>query len=202
VRRRRHALPIVSCLTLVLALAACGGSGSDAGSSSDTKAKTPNAHPEAQPLAGRPKEGAKVGEHWHAAFGLDLCGEWLTAPAFEDEAGIHSHGDGLVHDHPFTTESAGRNATMEKFFTGGGWKVTATSFDFGPDAKKANGDPCPDGKPGVVRWAVNGKEQHGNLSDFIPFDGDVIALAFLPADAPIPTPPQEKALEQISDLAG
>jgi len=189
-----------AALVLVVALAACGSSGGSG--SGGAKANEPDPHPEAQPLAGRPKSGAKVGQHWHAAFGLDLCGKWLTAPAFEDRAGIHSHGDGLVHDHPFTQAAAGKNATMRQFFEGGGWEVTATSFDFGPNAKEANGDTCPDGKAGVVRWTVNGQEQHGDISDFIPFDGDVIALAFLPADAPIPTPPQEKALEKISDLAG
>lgn len=197
---RRHLAPVLAALVLVVALAACGSSGGSG--SGGAKGNEPDPHPEAQPLAGRPKSGAKVGQHWHAAFGLDLCGKWLTAPAFEDEAGIHSHGDGLVHDHPFTQAAAGKNATMRRFFEGGGWKVTATSFDFGANAKEANGDTCPDGKAGVVRWAVNGQEQHGDISDFIPFDGDVIALAFLPADAPIPTPPQEKALEKISDLAG
>ncbi len=188
--------------SLVVLLAACGSSGGGATSSTTGATKAPNASPTAQPLAGRPPVGAKVGEHWHAAFGVDLCGKWLNAPQFEDASGIHSHGDGLVHDHPFTQAAAGRNATMGQFFTGGGWTVTATAFDFGPNAKQANGDPCPDGRAGTVRWSVNGQEQQGDLARFIPFDGDVIALAFLPAGDPIPTPPQAEALKEISDLAG
>ncbi len=184
-------------------LGACGsgGSGSSGTSGTSVSSTAPNPNPTARPLAGRTGVGAKLGQHWHAAFGVDLCGTWLTAPQFEDAAGIHSHGDGLVHDHPFTAASAGRNATMGKFFAGGGWKVTATSFDFGAPNAKRNGDTCPDGRVGQVRWSVNGEEQQGDLSDFVPLDGDVIALAFLPAGDPIPTPPQEKALERIGDLA-
>ena len=41
-------------------------------------------------------------DHWHAAFGVNVCGEWLpNAPEFEDAEGIHTHGDGLMHIHPF-----------------------------------------------------------------------------------------------------
>jgi hypothetical protein len=200
VPRPRASLPLLA-LAVALGAAACGSSGGDA-TPTTSRAEAPDPSPTARPLAGRPAAGAKVGQHWHAAFGVDLCGKWLTAPEFHDAVGIHSHGDGLVHIHPFTPAGARRNATMDKFFTGGGWKVTATSFDFGGEATKRNGDTCPDGKPGVVRWAVNGEERDGDLSDFVPFDGDVIALAFLPADVPIPTPPQGAALQQIGDITG
>lgn len=199
--RRRLLAALALCLAPVLV--ACSDDGGTETSSATTNAETPNPRPEAQPLEGRPAEGAKVGQHWHAAFGVDLCGEWLSAPEFHEEIGIHSHGDGLVHIHPFVAAGAGRKATMEKFFTGGGWEVTEDSFNFGGTAVKRNGDPCPDGRPGVVRWSVNGVEQEGDLSDFVPFDGDVIALAFIPEGDPIPEPPHAKqALQNIGDLSG
>ena len=32
------------------------------------------------------------GDHWHAAFGVNVCGEWIpNAPEFEDAEGIHTH---------------------------------------------------------------------------------------------------------------
>ena len=124
----------------------------------------------------------------------------MLSPTFEAESGIHSHGDGMIHIHPFTKAAAGKHATVGAFLTGGGWKVSETSIDLGPGARFHNGDACPDGKPGVLRWSVNGREQHGNVADFVPFNGDVIALAFLPAGEPIPTPPQSAALDNISDV--
>ena len=141
-----------------------------------------------------------MGQHWHAAFGVDACGKWLTAPMFEARSGIHSHGDGMIHIHPFIESAAGRHATVGTFLAGGGWTVTETSIDLGSGARYRNGDACPDGKPGVLRWSVNGQEQHGNLAAFVPFNGDVIALAFLPAGQPIPTPPQAVALDKIGDV--
>ena len=54
-----------------------------------------------------------------------------------------------------------------------------------------NGDPCPDGRTGTVRWAVNGEEQSGNPADYHPSDQDKITIAFLPDGDPIPEPPAE-----------
>jgi len=54
------------------------------------------------------------GDHWHTAFQVNICGEWLTAePQFEKPAdnpnqlanvGIHTHGDDLIHTHPFIAD--------------------------------------------------------------------------------------------------
>jgi hypothetical protein len=69
-------------------------------------------------------------DHWHAAFAVDVCGTQL-APLQDgatDTLGIHTHGDGLIHIHPFTRASAGKRATMQKFFNQVGFKVTDTGF--------------------------------------------------------------------------
>src|SRR5688572_29289108 len=38
-------------------------------------------------------------DHWHAAYGVFICGSWV--PPFQDQAGdregIHTHRDGLMH---------------------------------------------------------------------------------------------------------
>jgi len=140
----------------------------------------------------------KVGDHWHAALGMDICGdfaenapEFLTQAGTEAKAGLHSHGDGLIHIEPLTDDEAGDNATVGLFFEYGGGEVDEEHLVFWGDRNVKNGDPCPDGRPGKVRWAVNGEEQSGNPADFHPEDQDVITIAFLPDGDAIPAPPQE-----------
>jgi hypothetical protein len=69
-------------------------------------------------------------DHWHAAFAIEVCGKEL--PALQDGPtdvqGIHTHGDGLVHIHPFTRTAAGKRATLNKFFKQVDLTVTNTGF--------------------------------------------------------------------------
>lgn len=140
--------------------------------------------------------GDQPGDHWHAALGVNVCGEWLpNAPEFETragtgnvQAGIHSHGDGLIHIHPFTSNEAGTNATVGTFFEFGGWDLSENSFHVWTGDEHSNGDTCGN-QEAEVRWSVNGKEQSGNPADYRPEDGDVIALALLPPDEKIGRPP-------------
>jgi hypothetical protein len=58
--------------------------------------------------------GPAINEHWHAAYGVDLCGVWQPAiPTWESVAGLHTHGDGLLHIHPFSSRGEFENATIE-----------------------------------------------------------------------------------------
>jgi hypothetical protein len=57
-----------------------------------------------------------IGDHWHAAFGIYVCGEWQPdIPEFENTTGVHTHGDGVIHIHPFSQSGAGENATLGTF---------------------------------------------------------------------------------------
>ena len=139
-----------------------------------------------------------IGDHIHAALGISICGfPAENAPTFEvqagteTKAGLHSHGDGLLHIHPFTEEEAGDGATVGRFMDYGGWEVADDHLTLWADLTVTDGDPCPDGRPGNVRWAVNGEEQDGNPADYKPDDQDVIEIAFLPDGEPIPEPPAE-----------
>jgi hypothetical protein len=156
-------------------------------------------------------EDPKVGDHWHAALGIDICGAIAeNAPAFENQsgtetrAGLHSHGDGLVHIHPFTEDEAGDEATLGRFFDYGGWQVAEDHLALWSGLAVRNGDPCPDGRPGTVRWMVNSEEQSGNPADYHPEDQDKITIAFLPEGDPIPDPPAEvlAALPHPADVQG
>jgi hypothetical protein len=55
-----------------------------------------------------------------------------------DVSGIHTHGDGLIHIHPFTRSAAGERATMAKFFDQVDLKVTDDGFQL-PDGLTVEG---------------------------------------------------------------
>lgn len=168
---------------------------------------------DARPVANR--------DHWHSYFGLDVCGTWLpNAPQFEEEAGnpgiqpgIHTHGDGLIHTHPYTATEAGKNATVGRYFSYGGWKLTTDSFTMWTGGTHTNGQKCgtgADAKPAEVQWALgkfqkawSGKPQTGDLNDYRQQNGDIIALYFLPKGAKLPEPPDaQTALANIEDIGG
>jgi len=140
--------------------------------------------------------GLQVGEHWHAALGVSDCGRWIpkwntqfrqTGPiraGTKRYAGLHSHGDGLIHIEPASSDDAGKNATLGRFFTYAGFELSETAIHF-VAVDEQNGDLC-NGKPGVLRWAVNGTERHGDPADYQLLDGDVIALVFTTAGASLP----------------
>jgi hypothetical protein len=139
-------------------------------------------------------------DHWHAALGVDVCGTWLpNAPAFEEragtsiQAGMHSHADGLMHIHPYSSDEAGKHATVGQFLKEGGWSVSTSQLKVWDGKTHKNGEKC-GGKAAKVRFTVNGKERSGNPSSYHPKDGDVVALAFLPEGKKIGTPPQASAV--------
>jgi hypothetical protein len=160
------------------------------------------------PQPGDPNTGAP-GDHWHTAFGVNVCGQWLpNPPTFETtadnpnvRAGIHTHGDGYIHIHPFFSYEGGKNATFGRFFTYGGWSVSDTSMSVwsGPGADPAkkdwsNGERCPPGTPdagqaGMVRWAVDCKTKTGDPASYRLKDQQVFALAFIPKTQAIPVTP-------------
>lgn len=148
--------------------------------------------------------GVKIGDHWHAAIGVNLCGTWQgnTAP-YEAATGLHSHGDGFMHMHPFSSAGAGKNAKVGLFYSQADEKVSETELKIG-DQRLKNGDLCEnlEKKPGKVRWSVNGEEKTGNPGDYVPNDRDVVAIAFLPDGVEIGTPPTAASGSNPSDVAG
>jgi hypothetical protein len=142
-----------------------------------------------------------LGDHWHAALGIDVCGSFAeNPPSFEqrggtdERAGVHSHGDGLIHIHPYADDETGDGATVGRFFEYGGWGLGSEGFAIWDGTQLANGDACPDGRTGRLRWVVNGEERNGNPADYEPEDGDVITIAFVPDGDQIPEPPSVASL--------
>jgi hypothetical protein len=163
---------------------------------------------DAPPQPGNPSTG-EPGDHWHAAFAANVCGDWLGNPGeFETAAdnpnvrvGIHTHGDGFMHIHPFTKSEGGDNATVGRFLEYGGWDASEDSLSLwsgppgDPEATEwSDGDKCPPGTPfagqaGVVKWSVDCAAREGNPSDYKPKDRDVVAVAFIPKGEDIGVPP-------------
>ena len=70
-----------------------------------------------------------INDHWHAAYGFYLCDSWYQLEGNLEErnsqgqfintnflqTGIHSHDDGIIHWHPYTSRAVGRNATLSVF---------------------------------------------------------------------------------------
>lgn len=59
----------------------------------------------------------QLGDHIHQAIAVNVCGvEQAVIPEWEPtQIGIHSHGDGVMHVHPFSQLGVGSNATLGRF---------------------------------------------------------------------------------------
>jgi hypothetical protein len=159
----------------------------------------------------------RIGDHWHAALGVDVCGQWLPpAPTFMVRAGesgvtagIHSHGDGLIHLHPFASDEAD-DPSVGRFMDYGGWKLSSAGLRAWDDAAHRNGEACATGGNGRVQWVVGqygkpwpAQARSGDPADYRPRNGDIVAIYFLPEGSPLREPPNAQAeLSNIGDLGG
>ena len=153
-------------------------------------------------------------DHWHIALGVNDCGSWVpnwtwnnepqTGPRYQAGttlyAPMHSHEDGLIHVEPQTDSQGGNNATLGAYFQYGGWKINSTSIKF-VNVDEKNGNKC-NGKPGVLRWAVNGKEKTGNPANYKVAQADVIELVFTTAGAKLPPPNQVPSYPALQKILG
>ncbi len=124
--------------------------------------------------------GATTNDHWHANLGFDICGErTYSLPVFPGD--LHSHGDSQIHIHPQTASQSGDNASLGTFFENARSEVAG--FDISKDRIQVdgeefrNGDPCADGTRGQLTVTINGEVKEDFL-DYLPQDGDVVAVAF------------------------
>ncbi|MBK5288527.1 MAG: hypothetical protein JJE46_08670 [Acidimicrobiia bacterium] len=166
----------------------------------------------------------RLGDHWHSYLGVNLCGTWEPpVPQFEGrdgsmapqpQAGIHSHADYLIHEHPYASDESGSKATLGRYLSYAQTKVTSNSItlwnQWVPNVSYSNGDACPDKKVGELQWKVGrlGRPwpkvaRTGNPADYHMENGDIIAIYFLPKGAALEQPPgSDEALHNISDLNG
>ena len=138
-------------------------------------------------------------DHWHAAYGVYLCDEF--APAITDERdpkGIHTHGDGIIHIHPFVRSSSGKNATLKVFADATGMDLSDDQLQLpGGKEYKSGETKCGD-KTGIVQVKVNDKVITKEVASINPKDGDLITIAFAPKGADLPPPPSASDLARLN----
>lgn len=123
--------------------------------------------------------GPLVGDHWHAILTISICGE-VQPPLAATPGDVHTHGDGLIHIHPNSPQTAGANANLARFFSTTGIVLTSDTLQLPGGRLYRNGDPCPDGTAGRVLVTLNDVEVT-DLQATIPRDGDTVKLEFAAA---------------------
>lgn len=153
----------------------------------------------------------EIGEHWHSAYGIWLCDSFAAplSDVGQDINGIHTHDDGLIHIHPFSSNASGEQATLSVFADQVGLEVADDSFTMPDGTTYASGDDC-QGEEGVVqllRWPAGGYEDDPeviteDLGD-VRFDenGQVYVLAFMKPGDDVPLPASLEGINTPSDLA-
>jgi hypothetical protein len=163
-----------------------------------------------QPDTSRPYAAVagRAADHWHAAIGFYVCGTFVPdLPEGDDPLGIHGHGDGVVHIHPFGASSAGKRAILGIYFKTVGADITDNKIDLPGQDTKRNGDKCDNGS-GTVQTKVwdtraptdQGRIVPGSPASIRPKDGQLITIAFVPQGTDIPKPPSEANLDRLSDV--
>lgn len=172
----------------------------------------------------RPADGSgspRIGDHWHGAFGIYVCDtyqpklvgnkeEGVTDPATGNRiydnvqfglTGIHSHDDGIMHWHPYSSKATGNRARLGVFLKVYGIKLSETEVslpdDQGGDSWSTKDTKC-DGQDTVikvVRWdnyadASSSETFTSGLNDVrLSKNGQVFVIAIVPKDTDVPLPP-------------
>jgi hypothetical protein len=142
---------------------------------------------------------------WYAALGINVCGTFepnLPASTNGSKTGLTANGNGIVTVHPKNSSESGNNATLGTFVTNyKGLELSNTTLQYPGKSAYKNGDVCPkgtpdSGKPGVVivySWpnftAKQGSETPGDPQSLKFANGQLITMAFVPANIAIPKPP-------------
>ncbi len=148
-----------------------------------------------------------VGDHWHMAWGVYVCDKYVKLPKAtgNDPVGVHTHGDGLIHIHPFKDAAAGKNATMARFFETENMKVGNNVIKLGTTTyfggKDCGGQKT---KLTVLRWKTRSTKSSeviaGYTSKIDLADQQMIVFALVPEGAVVPAPPSKDELADPADL--
>jgi hypothetical protein len=152
-----------------------------------------------------------LGDHWHAAYGIYDCTDFIPPlnDQVQDVTGIHTHSDGLIHIHPFSTRYTGDGATLNAWGETVGMVLSDDEIDTDP-LDRENGDSCGD-EDGIVQVKVwsgldddEGRLLAGDFGDYAIQEFDIITIAFAPEGAELPKPPQQyiDEMQAPSDVVG
>jgi len=147
-----------------------------------------------------------IGDHWHAPYVIFIGNtRQPNIPSFTGPEETHTHGEGVIHMHPFIPAGEGLGASLRKFFEYGGGKLTDDELKI-PGQKETHKDGEQiDGKAAELRilradsgihplgagfaraiQSCDAKDESTFErvdSRYIPKDGDCIRIVFAAPDA-------------------
>lgn len=160
----------------------------------------------------------QLGDHIHQAFAVNICGEFQPdIPEFESTVGIHTHGDGVIHIHPFSQLGVGANATVGRYLkdaqeAGLDIELTDSKLTFLEETAKEGDTKCDGVSDPVLRMAYWANVQdEASLPDVTTGDfsekrltenGAGITIYFGDPDADIPKPPNAPQLAALGAADG
>jgi|GEM_PF-89231 len=146
----------------------------------------------------------------------DVPGEFLPpfTDAQQDTLGIHTHGDGLIHIHPFTDSVSGRKATLGVFLDQVGVSMTNDTLTLPTGQTYKEGTTkCQGGKDGelqVAKWNSVTDAAQGKKPNEIITSGfrsirlganESFTIAFMPPGSTIPAKADVATrIANVSDL--
>lgn len=177
-----------------------------------------------------------INDHWHAAYGFFLCGTWYQLQGNLEEqnsqgqlvntnflrTGIHSHDDGVIHWHPYTSVAVGKRAKLGVFLDTYDVELEDDRLSF-PDNQPVNAETripasqtewvegeteCDgeDGELSVKAWDLYTDTDEGTTyianMDQIHVDNQnmVFGIYFVPRGADRPMPPWAQDLPQLGQV--
>jgi len=156
---------------------------------------------------------------WYAGLATDICGTIepnLPASTNKSQTGLVANGNGVLTIAPKNSSESGSNATLGTFVSHyKGLGLTNSTLQYPGKPTYTNGNVCPKGtpdagKPGVViaySWpnftAKQGAETPGDPQKLLFQNGQLITMAFIPANTTVPKPPASVITSLITaDQAG
>jgi hypothetical protein len=143
----------------------------------------------------------RVGEHWHSAYDIYVCDSFRSKVVLEtDPNGIHTHGDGLVHIHPFNKLASGRDAVLGEFFSAFGGRIDDASVVLDTGEELVEGADC-GGQPTVLKVARFDADDLERDPEVVTEDlagvrflknREAFTVAMVPADVEPPAPRSER----------
>lgn len=160
----------------------------------------------------------QLGDHIHQALAINVCGEFLpNVPEFESTIGIHTHGDGVIHIHPFSQLGVGANATLDRYFkdareAGLDLDLDSTTLSYLDETYEEGETECEGVDDPVLRmgyWpnvqdeASDPEVTTGDFTDLrLTTNGAGLTIYYGDPDADIPKPPNASQLAELGAVDG
>ena len=166
-----------------------------------------------------------INDHWHAAYGFSLCDQeeftQLSGAKEETDAsgqlisseflrtGVHSHDDGVIHWHPYTSAAVGKRATLGVFLDVYDVELTDDSLKFPEEQggqEYIEGETMCDGEDGELKVVVwdnyndtgTGTTYVSNFDDIrVDRNSMVFTISFQPKGTDVTMPPWAADLPEL-----